>query len=226
MVSCVEQGRWNYRSREFASGKSIFRASSRKVQKQSTSANLRREGVPRSDQGLVWDEVGRSLHECGIHSPTADYQRARGHVSHRIEEFVEAIRPVTNQAGAVFYNSRGIIGAELLVPNLFDKCIEKIVRSFAYEALTSPLLNGASPEPAMAWWRNVLDAPFTRHGSIGVGDDIRTAATDIIGSGLVYGGAMIHFSCFPNAQPQGMNSKTQRSSVRERKRNLRSNIPG
>ena len=227
-VSCVESGRWNYRSQNFTSGKSIFRASSRAVHKQGVTANLRRDGVPVSNQGAVWNEVERSLREQHLESRTADFQDVRQHVAHRIEEFVQAIQPVENQIGSIFFNHREVIGVELLAtPDLFRRSHAKIVSSFAFEALSAPDLNGVSIEPVKAWWENVLNAPYSKHHSIGVGDDIRIQIDKIIGSGLVYGGVMTHLSCFPSAidplfdrRPARLN----RRSIKQRYQNLRSTI--
>lgn len=75
-TSCVQRFRWAYTSREFSSGRSIFRASSRAVHKQGVAESLRREGVPVSRQGQVWEQVQRSLDEHGVSSRTASYQDA------------------------------------------------------------------------------------------------------------------------------------------------------
>jgi hypothetical protein len=76
--------------------------------------NLRSEGGFRSDQGEVWREVDESLSELRVYSPTANFTEGRERVSHRIEEFVERIRPEENQVGAVFFRPAGVLGAEVL----------------------------------------------------------------------------------------------------------------
>lgn len=225
-VSCVEAGRWNPLSLNFTSGKSIFRATSRAVHKQGVTNSLRREGVPVSNQGAVWNEVERSLREFNVASKTENFQEARQQVSHKIEEFVQAVQPLENQIGSIFLNNQGIIGAELLAtPDLFRRSHAKIISSFAFEVLSAPDLNGVSIEPVKAWWGQVLESPFSKHPSAGVGDDVRIQTEQVIASGLVYGGAMMHLSCFPldplfDRRP----ARLTRSSIRERQRNLRSTI--
>lgn len=228
-VSCVEQGRWGYRSREFTSGKSLFRASSRAVQKRGVTESLHREGIPLSHQGAVWSEVERSLRELGVHSRTADFQDAGAHVEHRIEDFLDRIRPIPNQIGSIFFSHQGVVGAELLTtPDLFSRCHDKIASSFVFDLLSAPPLNGVSVDPIKTWWREALASTFGKHKSIGVGDDIRTESHDLIGSGLMYEGTMIHFSCFPSSQPLPLRRLTggSRASARDRRRNLRSQIDG
>lgn len=139
------------------------------------------------------------LREAGVRSSTDSFQDAREHVSHQIEEFAQCIQPIPGQVGAVFFGKRGVIGAEFLAsPDLFSRCIDKIVRSFAFEVLSAPSLNGTSADTSKAWWAEMLQSPFSKHDSVGVGVDIRTEANNMIDLGLMYGKVVIHFSGFPN----------------------------
>ncbi len=122
-VSCIQQGRWGG-SGDFLSSKAFFKASSRGVHKRGVSENLRREGIPVSNQGAIWNEVEKTLRQQGVHSRTADFQDVRRNVAHQIEEFVQGIEPIPGQVGAVFFGRRGVIGAEYLhSPDLFARCI-------------------------------------------------------------------------------------------------------
>ena len=104
--------------------------------------------------------VEQSLREHHIHSKTADYQDVRRHVMHQVEEFVEAIQAVPGQVGAVFFGKNGVIGAEYLhSPDLFARCLAKIVRSFSFETLSSPSLNGTSADPAKRGGKRSLNLP-------------------------------------------------------------------
>ena len=103
-VSCIQAGRWRHEKAHFDSAGSVFRARSRAVQMATVTANVRERGSFRSDQGAVWDEVSESLLELGVHSATSDFREGRESVAHRVEEFVDAIRPAENQIGAIFIN--------------------------------------------------------------------------------------------------------------------------
>lgn len=229
-VACVERGRWSHRSPRFGSGM-VFRASSRAVHKQGVAANIRNSGVPLADQGAVWNQVQRTLDEVGARSRTNDFQDARRHVEHRIEEFVEAIRPVEHQIGSIVVGEQERVrGVELLAtPDLYSRCHEKIVASFAFDALKARHLNGVSPDPIKAWWNRMLSAPISRQKAIGTGDHVQTEVTDVIGTGLIDDrGRLIHLSCFPLVPPLPLNRsrKTGRSSATDRKNRLRSSIQG
>jgi len=68
---------------------------------------VRESGGFRSDQSAVWDEVSTSLHELGVNSATSDFREGREKVAHKLEKFVEAIRPAENQIGSIFLSAQG-----------------------------------------------------------------------------------------------------------------------
>lgn len=226
-VSCMEAGRWQSSQQDFDSGNAIFRAKSRAVHKQNVTMSVRSEGSYRGSQGAVWDEVSASLAEFGAPSATSDFRAGRERVAHRIEVFVEAINPLEEQIGAVFLAQSGIFGAELLgSAELFGRSLPKIVRSFAFEVLSSEDLGSVSSHDSEIWWRKVIDTLVTKHASPGAGDDIRCDAPDFIGSGLHWNSTMVHFSCFPeaNGSQQSPQSTTRRVSVSERRNRLRNHL--
>ena len=220
-VSCIQAGRWRHERADFESAGSVFRARSRAAQMATVTANVLESGSFLSDQMAVWDEVNASLGELGVHSETSDFREGREKVANRLEEFVEAIRPVENQIGAIFVNAQGVLGLEMLgTPALFAKVCGKVIKSFAFEVLSEPELNGTSIEAATQWWDKTLKSPFTRHASPGAGEDIRVGTEDLIGSGLIWNDAVVHFSCFPNVR----RSNGRRISAGQRRRNLRGNL--
>ncbi len=202
-VSCIQAGRWQHQRAYFDSTGSVFRARSRAVQKATVSASVRENGGFRSDQRAVWNEVSASLDELGVRSDTSDFQEGRERVAHRLEGFVDAIRPAENQIGSIFIDAQGILGMEILgTPALFSQVCDKITGSFAFEVLSAPALNGTSIETIKLWWEKILGSQVTGHDSPGAGVDIRVRAEDRIGSGLFWNGVVVHFSCFPDVRTE------------------------
>lgn len=200
-VSCIQAGRWQHERADFRSAGSVFRARSRAVHKATVTHNLFERRSFSSDQRAVWNEVAASLGELGVSSSTSNFMEGHERVSNRLEEYVEAIRPAENQVGAIFLNSEGILGLEILgSPALFSKVCDKVVRSFAFEVVNAPDLNGVSIEAATRWWDTVLATKVTGHDSPGAGVDVRVRSDDLIGSGLIWNRVIVHLSCFPNVR--------------------------
>jgi hypothetical protein len=221
-VSCMEAGRWAYRRREFDSGEALFRARSRAIQKESVIACMREEGGFRSDQRAIWNEVSQSLGEMGASSSTSDFRAGRERMSLRIEEFVDGFRATERQVGGVFISSAGVLGMELLgTPDLFKRASGKIVRSFAFEVLSEENIKDIRSDETESWWKKVLNASISMHPSPGPGDIVKLNDPDLIGSGLLWNHALVHFSCFPaNASSDIVRrSGIRRASVSERRRN-------
>ncbi len=71
-VSCVEAGRWSYRSREFTSADRAFHASGRRDKMAQVNLSMRTNASRSADQGAVWDEIasksarhGRGVGDAG-----------------------------------------------------------------------------------------------------------------------------------------------------------------
>ena len=70
-VSCVEQGRWSYRSGEFASARRAMSADLKKKKARSVRDNLRAAGSFASAQGMVWQEIdAKFVRMAAAPSPT------------------------------------------------------------------------------------------------------------------------------------------------------------
>jgi hypothetical protein len=69
-ISCVEQGRWAYRSQNFASGKKVMPSSMRREHQKVVAMSLD-EGVGyRSNQGMIWNEIAMKSERMAAHSAT------------------------------------------------------------------------------------------------------------------------------------------------------------
>jgi hypothetical protein len=60
-VSCVEQGRWHYRSKHFSASKSHLYADLRRKKSKSVHRNLQACASYRSDQTEIWDNISEKL---------------------------------------------------------------------------------------------------------------------------------------------------------------------
>jgi len=223
-VACMEQGRWHLKSAAFGSGEAIFRARSRAQQKAGVTETLQRHCSFSGNQHMVWDEVRCSLAQTDAASPTADFREARRSVSDRIEAYVNSVKPLAEQIGAVFYSPQGVIGCELLATaDLFARAFAKIIRSFAFEVLEQPAMAEDGAEAPRIWLQKVMSAPVVTRPSPGAGEDLRIASRDVIGSGLIWHNQLLHLSCFPQNQPAsdtGHENRSTRQTASARKKRM------
>ncbi len=156
-VSCVERGRWSYRSQAFSSGNGSPHVTLRHLKSRAVHDSLKRGRGHRSDQGAVWREVDRKarLHEAA--SPTHALQNSRSHLSAKLEafeklaeEFSEGTRGV-----AVALGERPVLLEVLAGPRSFARISRKLLSGYAFEAIG---LSGHYGTPSTSAVRDFIEA--------------------------------------------------------------------
>src|SRR3990172_4874435 len=144
-VSCVEQGRWAYRSRAFASAKRSLYASVRRRKAAQVDESLRMRRGHVADQGQIWADLAAKAQEHGVESPTFAMSDVFESRAVDLEGYGRALAPEIGQVGAIVYIGSEWWALELLAaPKLFKKAWERLLPGYAMEALLSS--PGGSPE--------------------------------------------------------------------------------
>ncbi len=115
-VSCVEQGRWGYKSRYFGSSGSHSPGKLRRALKSSVARSVKEKRGYRSDQGEVWKEVGLLHAAFQVDSESGAMSDAFEEYQDRIATFRDKLKYVPGATGAAV-----AIGDRLLSIDLFDK---------------------------------------------------------------------------------------------------------
>ena len=203
-VSCVERGRWGYRSPQFGSGGSSSHSSLRRVMHASVTKSYRASGKASSDQGEVWREVDRKLTECGSHSDTMMLQQM---YDDKHEELAAAMRSLAvpeGTSGAVFAYGGRIVGFDLFDrPATLARLWLKLVRAYAVDAQYAPQegVTPVSTDDVQAWLRGAGQAKEEKFKSAGLGDDVRLECPTLIGAGLVVNEQPVHVEVFAGGGP-------------------------
>jgi ARG and Rhodanese-Phosphatase-superfamily-associated Protein domain len=200
-VSCVERGRWSYRSEAFATAPRAQYAGARANKMSAVSSSLRESGHRVSDQQQVWQDIDGVLCELAVHSPTSAMSDIYDSYANDLDESVRAFPAVEGQAGAVF-----AINGEMIGLDLFDhastlrKLLPKLVRSYALEALARREATDKSEVPqqtaAREFLSSVSEAKAERFAAIGEGEDVRVQEPGLSAAALVARGRLIHLCGF------------------------------
>jgi len=222
-VSCVEQGRWSYRSQKFAYGKKVMPPSMRLKSQRAVAMNLR-EGVGyRSNQGMIWNDLALKSDRMGVHSATGAMADLFEGQRDRLEEYLKAFRLVDCQVGAVFAMNGEVVGLECLgYQHTFAKFFPKLVQSYALDALDwleDPGKTQVSVESVRHFLERVQKAPGKSHPSLGLGENIRFEDDFVSGASLVQEGRVLHLSAFSHKRQENDSTKVpfQRFSQRRRR---------
>jgi hypothetical protein len=201
-VSCVEQGRWSYRSREFGSkGRNLF-AKARAAKAADVTLAMLRTGERRSNQGRVWADIDAKLSALACESPTAAMADVYEQRQSKLDGYAAAFKPFDGQVGAIFAIDGRVSGLELFDSGkTFAKFLQKLVGSYALDAIES---TGQAPAKAtladaQAFVERVKAAATASYPSTDLGEDIRFDRA-VAGGALVHERRVVHLSALANAK--------------------------
>jgi hypothetical protein len=192
-VSCVEEGRWAYRSPGFDAARHIAHSELRRRKAETLASQPLARGIA---QGEVWDEVREKASRMRVSSPTgaaADIHRAHAFDIGRLEREFPA-QP--GQCGALL--SLGDTHCLDLVsrPDAFARLYPKLRAGYLLDALERLDDEPAPPEQVERFLASASASLHTRGPSAGLGQDLRLRGEGVIGSGLELDGELIQLSAF------------------------------
>ena len=100
-VSCVERGRWSYKSDYFRSSDRSYFSKGRAKKARRVSNSLRNLKTARSNQWEIWEDVADKQAEYRVNSASDAMSDIFEAESGRIDEFVENIHHVREQVAAL-----------------------------------------------------------------------------------------------------------------------------
>ena len=101
-VSCVEAGRWGYRSRGFHSQGSSSHAFLRAKMAKHAYLSYRARGIPGSQQDEVWREVSRKLRAMETASPSSALEEVYVNYRERLQRVLSLVRVPDGCCGVAF----------------------------------------------------------------------------------------------------------------------------
>ena len=198
-ATCVEAGRWTYRSRKFSSGGSSSHGLLRMMMSRQAADHYRARGMPGSDQGAVWSEVARKMAKTRSSSPSGALQEMYRDYAIRLEEVLAKISAPTSCHGAAFVIHGQIVAADLFdKQSTLNKLWSKLIKSYAMDALddSKDKPTVVQPEQISEWVKAAGAAKQLWFDSPGVGYDVRIEDERLIGAALVVEEQPVHLELF------------------------------
>ncbi len=204
-VSCVEAGRWSYRSSEFMSAKRAMFSRARASKAEQVTVRMKRSGERYSDQSEVWDNIAECASHLDVDSPTRSMGDMYEQYEARLGAYREAFKAEDNQVGAVFAVNGHVQGVEYFdSPRLFRQQLDKLVGSYAVEAVLRKNDRSKATTAAVAsdFLAKVAAAKGEAYLGLGEGEDVRLSANELAGGALVVEDRVVHLAAF-NRDPEG-----------------------
>ena len=144
-VSCVEQGRWGYKSRFFGSSGSHSPSKLRYAMKASVTQSLKAKQGRRSNQGKVWEEVAALQDAHGVESPTGAMSDTFDAYEDQVAEYREKLKYVDGASGIAVALGDKIVGCDLFdKPSTCQKVWDRLLSGHVFGALETKESNKAS----------------------------------------------------------------------------------
>lgn len=222
-VSCVEQGRWSHRTREFAAAERAHFSRGRARKAARVSENMWAGGAPNSDQGEVWEDISFKMDRMAVSSNTGAIADAYDYFSTSVDEFVAAFHTSDTQVGACFAINGRIRGMELFdVSETCGKLMPKLIRSYALDAIEERQLDNPGENTSVRdYLQAVAASPVDSFQALGEGEDLRIRSTTIAGGALVVREHVVHLCAFSEdfgADTLDRSGRMRRASARRRSR--------
>jgi hypothetical protein len=197
-VSCVEGGRWRYRSAKFASGGTMSHGVMRKMMSKHVRESYRQSGTPSANQGEIWDEVTRKLAALASTSPSQEFDQVYKDYRTPLEDLLRELTPPADCHGAVF-----AVGGKIAGADVFDqtaalvKLWPKLVRAYTLDVLEAKdSESSVTAEEAERWIRSAAGAKVEQFSTPGLGQDIRLEAAGLAGAALIVEDQPVHVELF------------------------------
>jgi hypothetical protein len=206
-VSCTEQGRWSYASREFAESEILAERQVRFSMKTSTHAAMRSGAPVHADQGAVWSEVEGLHRRQGTHSGTSAMRDSFEAKKGDLDRVLAAFPLIDGQNGVLVLHDSRVVGLDIVsqAPQ-YAELHDKLLRSYAFETLVRGGEPGDRPV-ADAFLERIAALGGERFKSPGLGWDVRFEGGGVLGSALVYRGHAVHAAFFDIGGASGVTDK-------------------
>jgi hypothetical protein len=225
-ISCVEQGRWSYRSAMFSYGEKVMPPSLRRENLKNVAASLDLGAGYRSNQGEIWSDLAEKQKRMSVRSETGAMSDLFEDQKGKLDDYLKAFHLMDNQVGALFAINGAIVGMESFGHwQTFSKFFKKLIQSYALDALDWLEEGKEEKEVPAADIRRFLEgvqkAPQKTYPSLGLGENIRFQVPFVSGAALIYNGTVFHLSAFGHDDKGTAEVKVpfQRFSQRRKKLN-------
>jgi hypothetical protein len=196
-VSCVEQGRWHYKSRYFGSSGSQSPSKLRQALKASVSQSIKERRGHISDQRAVWREVAHLNAAHSVKSGTGAMSDAFDTYQDRIASFKDKLKYFEGATGMAIAVGENVVSVDLFdKPSTCRKVWDRLLSGMVLDALrTVPTDRTVS----VADIEQLLDAAgslvWEQAQAVGEGEEYRAESKrGDHASALLFEGAIVHGS--------------------------------
>ena len=196
-VSCVEQGRWSYRSRKFSKGYNAYPDLKRKLYEDVIDSNTKGHGY-RSNQSRIWNDIQQKQRSFNKYSSTSAMNEMYDSTD-ELNNFLNKNKNVYGCGMATFIN--GSLASFEMLPNeiFFNQIFSDLVKSVYQESL---LYKNNSKTystffSSLAFFNYLRKLDSSEKEGVGLGENNHIQSYSVGGDFLSLEDDIIHLYSFP-----------------------------
>jgi hypothetical protein len=195
-VSCVEQGRWGYRSRRFRSSGSHSPSRLRYALKRSVSGSTVIGRGHRSDQGEVWAHVQECLSSHDVASPTTAMSEAFEALEHRTSDYRDGLKYVEGATGMAVAIGKRVVALDVFdKPSTCQKVWDRLISGCILDALQAEAQQDEADVADVERLVSSADnADWQQVQPVGEGEEYRAEFAEDHASALSFEDTLVHAS--------------------------------
>jgi hypothetical protein len=187
-VSCVEQGRWAYKTPHFYRQERIMPSRMRAMKAEQVQRSVRARGEFQADQSAIWQDISERAARRNAMSPSMAMAGIYEKDMPSLQEYLSHFTLIGSQVGAVFMINGKVVGVDAFgKPETFSKTFKKVVESYAMDAiewLEEGKEEKASKSEVTRFTEGILKCQVEVHASVGLGKDCRLESSYLTGFAL------------------------------------------
>ncbi|MFC2165639.1 ARPP-1 family domain-containing protein [Acidobacteriota bacterium] len=198
-VSCTEQGRWAYSSKEFSDSDTVMSTRLRSIKAKTVSDTLADSQEYHSDQGTVWNAIEELSEEAEALSETGAMKAVFDVKKKDLDAYLKAFASIPGQKGVLAFVDGKVVGCDYIsLQSAYNLLHSKLIKSYAVDALLQKGPHTGQPDVKMAeeFFADVVECQEKKYESIGKGWDYRFEGKALVGSALKFGNKVIHMAFF------------------------------
>jgi hypothetical protein len=199
-VSCIESGRWRYKSRGFSGSDYSAPAFMRAEKAQQVKNNLEAKGKFESNQSGIWDSVAAYERRTNFISDTSNLSDIFDNKKSDFDAFIKDIKPEKEANGISVFVKEKLLSLDLFNrSDVYGRYFPKILRGAAMEVFSmGPAEKKIDKAEASFKTLDFLDKfgtlDFSLHKAVAAGEEKRFETEELTGFELAYNGNMIHLT--------------------------------
>lgn len=199
-VSCVEAGRWSYRSSRFRYSDFTIAPKIRYEKAKDVKESLEKNKGFMADQHKVWKEVFYSSRKMDVYSDTSDFSEIFEKRKIYFDDFLKSFRLNSDSNGVAIFIRKKLLSIDVFNRrDIYSKYFTKIIKGAAIEAYkleddVESLTPAEANYKVVDFFDKYDSIKKSTHKSIGVGIEKRFENKYITGFELEYLGNLIHLA--------------------------------